>query len=180
MFPFFLMNALAITFLAAVGLLAFAGAGCSSKGNGHKPPPAGPKFSFVIRVDESLAKADFRVDVIAVNSSTRSAVESANLNDYFAPGKRDPIGLVLTNFNVTPTTHDQLRVALDKKVRFPGYSHIAIFADIPAEVKTNKLGDPRRLLLPLDGALWPPKAKEITISINSTAMRTDPGCLEQK
>jgi hypothetical protein len=154
---------------------------CSSSSSAAKPPKTGPKFSFVIGTDDSLKNASFTVDVLLVNASTRKAIESADLGDYFSVGSRTRESAKRVR-SFRTGDHSPQSLSLEEHQRFPGYTHLAILADTPVEI-TDKTNDLRRLLIPLGreswrNVKWPGKANEVTVTITSTGIRADPGWVE--
>lgn len=171
-----------ITVFAAVVLM-----GCTSSSKPPPPPKAGPAYSYTIVVDPSLQGASFQVDVLALNASDKQALENVPIPDYFAPDSQVRASAPVIQKYLMST---QKTEAIDlsqpdyKKYRFPGYSYIAVFANVPGEVTGVGNKDPRRLLLPLDPAKWQPKwpngKREITITITrSLGIRCDPSWFER-
>lgn len=155
--------------------------GCKSTPRAPKP---GPAFSYVLKADNSLSEANFEVDILPLNSSTKSRLENVSLSEYFAYNseirKSAP---KLTTFVFSSSEREKrldLATPEFEHVRYPNYTHLAVLADIPLEVNEGQEDDPRRLLLPLDGNKWPRKwpgdKREITITITrALGIRVDPG-----
>lgn len=159
--------------------------GCSSS-RGKRPPKTGPAYTYVIRVDDSLAAAEFSVDVVPVNPTTAPGVKEGSVSEYFKPGSdsRPSSSAVISRLVFRSGSREQtvpLGLPERSKYRFPGYSHIAILADIPAGFSGGK-DDARRILLPLDPAKWPRrwdgKKNTITVTISRGGVVADPGWIQ--
>jgi hypothetical protein len=168
-------------FIAAMAITG--STGCSllkPKSSSDSRPKTGPVFSYSIKIDKSLEKAEFPIDVVIVNSATRTNLEAISVTEWFAPNaSRSGVARQVASFKVTSKTNGPFQVKLNRQLRYPGYSHVAILAEIPVDIKTNKAGtDPRRLMLPLDGQKWPARTRRVEVTISDTGLRPDPGWID--
>lgn len=162
-----------------VGLALLGGACRSSKP--PKPPKTGPAFRYVIKLDDTLRDATFQVDVLPVNNTTPGEVLTNSVTDYFKPGSDARAVQAIKRFDLSATKSSEvipLAVPECKPYRYPGFTHIAILADIPMAPPAAGR-DPRRLLLPLDPAKWPRKwigkKNEIQITASRLGLSANPG-----
>jgi len=138
----------------------------------------------MIKSDDTLRDATFQVDVVPVNNTTPGEVKTNSVTEYFKPGSDLRAVQAIRRFDLAakrPPEVIDLAVPDCKRYRYPGFTHIAILADIPMAPPAAG-PDPRRLLLPLDPAKWPRKwigkRNEIQITASRLGLSANPGFTE--
>lgn len=171
--------------ILSLGLLS----GCAGK-KSSAPPKKGPGYKYDIMVDVSLNGQTFTVDVIGVNSSNKDRITGMSVDDYFNDKDKLRSGTEQLATKKMSSSEGAWRVDIESKenekyskIRYPGFSHIAIIAD--SNVRgSNPANDQRRILLPLNPALWPdswPRGEKrtITVTFGSAGVQSSPGALSQ-
>lgn len=171
------LSTLFILVVVATGLVA----GCKS--SSPRPPANGQRFTFIIKPGSGLEQAEFPVDVFLVGEETAKQVAAVKVDDYFKPDNsiRELVKSSDTNtylsFSFSPSSSEPVSFTLTKKTRFPNYTKLVVLAKIPVEISDGST-DPRRRFLPLAPENWSPNARQVTLTITSGGIRSDPEPVE--
>jgi hypothetical protein len=134
-------------------------------------------FNVKVTLDPALAGSSLQVDLIGANPiSDLPKYESYSVSDYWKPGdslRHDATKAVLAFGQGRPMT--QTLSSTDpiwKKWIATGAMHLVVLVDLPG-IPADRAGnaDPRRLILPLDGAQWKSKTDSLEILVQESGAR---------
>ncbi|HWA24650.1 MAG TPA: hypothetical protein VG734_03170 [Lacunisphaera sp.] len=144
--------------------------GCASV-----PKPSA--YTISLTLDSPLVGTSVQVDLVGANELTDLPKWQAySVTEYWQPGnpfRRDARKHTVQFSRDQPNT--QMLVIGDSIWREwlnTGAMHLVIMADLPGAVM-DQVGnaDPRRLILPLDKSVWPPKTTTIQVLVQESGLR---------
>jgi len=163
-------SALRIVVPSLFAALLFLAGGCTSA-------PQAKNFNIKVTLDPALVGSSLQVDLIGANPiSDLPKFESYSVSEYWKPGdtlRHDATKAVLAFGQGRPTT--QTLSSTDpvwKKWLQTGALHLVVLVDLPG-IPADRAGnaDPRRLILPLDGAQWNRKTDTLEILVQESGVR---------
>lgn len=145
--------------------------------SGCATAPKPSAYEVAVTVDPSLAGASLQVDLVGANElSDLPKWQTYSVTEYWQPGnafRRDANKVTLAFGRGRPET--QVLASTDPRwaewLR-TGALHLVIVADLPGPV-SDQTGnaDPRRLILPLDRAVWGSKTSRIEVIVQESGLR---------
>lgn len=139
--------------------------------------PQPQAYSVTLTLDPALAGTSVQVDLVGANELTDLPKwQSYSVTEYWQPGnpfRRDARKYTVQFSRDQPNT--QMLLVGDSIWREwlnTGALHLVIMADLPGAV-TDQMGnaDPRRLILPLDKAVWDSKVGTLQVLVQESGLK---------